>query len=254
MPKPENPGKPGNGKPWHADQVKVDSKDGMSNGDDTVVAGEGDFSDPAEYPTDYNWSVKTYGGNDTVDLHNVTGVENSAELGDGNDLFIDSPYNDTVNLGDGNDTAVMTSGMGYVTGGAGDDVIKVYIEQFMNPPTPPSDPGGPFWLSVGGGSEKKGSDSDSVQFYMSADRIDNTQYDEVIAQAFEDWKDGTIDPAFTMPRGELHLGEVTAAEGLDPMNILIQTDVENLQIIKQVSDNPADDVLIYDSNNPIEIA
>lgn len=243
MPKPDNPG----GFP-HGDQVTVDRKDGMSDGDDTVVAGEGQFDDPNEYPLGHNWTVKTYGGHDTVDLRNVTGVENSAELGDGNDLYKDSPFNDTVDLGKGNDVAEMTSGMGYVDGGAGDDVIKVYIEEFMNPPEPPHDPGGPFWLSVGGGSEKKGSDSDTVQFYMSADRIENTQYDEVVAQAFDDWKAGTIDPAFTMPRGELHLGEVTAAAGLEPMSILVQTDVETLQIINQDTDE-----VVYDSS-AIEIA
>jgi hypothetical protein len=235
----------------HNEGVNIDRKDGMSDADDTVVAGEGQFADPNEYPLDYNWGVKTYGGNDEINLRNVDGVENRIDAGDGNDRVYDSPHNDTIDLGSGDDIAEMTTGMGRVDGGAGDDTIKVYIEEFMDPNyQPPYDPGGPFWLNIGGGSNKGKApgDNDTVQLYMSADRIENTQYDEVIAQAFDDFKAGNIGSEFLMPRGELHLGEVTAAAGLERVDILLQTDVENLQIINQDSGE-----VVYDSNNPIEI-
>jgi hypothetical protein len=237
MPKPVFP---------HEDRVTVDRKDGMSDNDDTVVAGDPPFDDPNEYPLDYNWTVKTYGGDDTVNLRNVTGVENAIETKDGNDLVQDSPFNDTIDLGKGDDLADMTSGMGYVAGGEGNDTIKVYLEQFMNPPEPPSDPGGPFWLNISGGSDKKDDTSiDTLQLYMTEDQVN--EYSTVISQAFEDWKAGTIDPTFTMPQGQLHLGEVTIAAGSDPVSILINEDVENLQIINQDSG----DQVVYDYLNPI---
>lgn len=240
MVKPDKPPKPDDGDMFpHENQITIS---GTSDADEIVV-GEDPYIGE-DYPTSYNYTVNSYEGNDIINLRLVTGVENRIDSDDDDDVVLDSPFNDTISLGAGNDIAFMSSGMGYVSGEAGNDTIKVLMVPFLDPPDPPYDPGGPFWLNVVGGSNKRkeGPDFDTLELHMSVAQIG--EYATTIVDEFEIWI------ALTSPATpSLELAEVTAAMS-KPISILINTDIENLRIV-EVIDNQ--ETLLYDHHAGINL-
>jgi serralysin len=102
---------------------------------------------------DFNtYFIRTYGGNDVVDLSNVTRdstnlyQSNFVFLGAGNDVFIgnswgneisDGPGNDTILLGDsfsGGNNVIMGAGNDYIVGGAGlHDTLSFDSNIYLDP-------------------------------------------------------------------------------------------------------------------------
>jgi Ca2+-binding RTX toxin-like protein len=91
--------------------------------DDRIKVGADDF---------YTYFIRTYGGNDLVDLSNVTRNDsnlyqsNFVFLGAGNDVFIGNPWGNEISDGPGNDIILLGDsfwGGNNVTMGAGNDYI-----------------------------------------------------------------------------------------------------------------------------------
>ena len=174
-----------------------------TNGDDDIFASE-----------QMNTRVLAFSGDDLVVLTEA-GVENYVDAGSGNDSVFDSPFYDKIILRDGNDMVTHTGGNDFISGGSGDDVFEAYLEQALNPPALPYDPGKPYVTRI------EGDDGiDNMIFYMTEEQI-TAGYVEAIAGAFENWDH----------EGELDL--IVATHDLDqPLNIIL-LDIELLTIINQ---------------------
>ncbi len=192
------------GKPWHADIEVIKG----TKGDDYLVAYD-----------QLNTQVRAFSGDDVVDLTQA-GIQNYVDAGSGNDYVKDSPFYDTIRLGDGNDNATHTGGNDITVGDRGSDFFEIYVEQVLNAPTPPYDPGGPFVTIIDGGD-----DGDTARFIMTQEQIE-AGYEDAIAEAFENWRN-------TDPTGELDLNLATAT--LDqPLNIIL-LDIEALEIVNSTT-------------------
>jgi Ca2+-binding RTX toxin-like protein len=174
-----------------------------TKGDDEIFASE-----------QMNTRVQAFSGDDLVDLTEA-GVENNVDAGSGNDSVFDSPFYDKIVLRDGNDMVTHTGGNDYISGGDGDDVFVAYLEQALNPPALPYDPGKPYVTRI------EGDDGiDNMTFHMTEEQI-TAGYVEAIAAAFENWDH----------EGELDLR--VATQNLNqPLNIIL-LDIEVLTIVDQ---------------------
>jgi len=78
----------------------------------------------ASQATDKAMSVKTAGGNDSIDLRSVTSVGAGAtvDTGAGDDTVWGTAGNDSIKLGDGRDTVYSSAGADVITLGGGNDV------------------------------------------------------------------------------------------------------------------------------------
>ncbi len=146
-----------------------------TNGDDELFAIGG-----------ANTHVLALPGDDLVFL--AYGVKNHVDAGSGHDYVSDSPFYDKILLRDGNDMATHTGGNDFISGGNGDDVFEVDLEQVLNPPTPPYDPGKPYVTRIEGGDG-----TDVVEFWMTEEQAEEG-YDAAILEAFENWDyEGDLD-------------------------------------------------------------
>ena len=183
------------GASWHSN---VDVITG-TNGDDVLYAAE-----------DANTYVLAFSGHDLVLL--AYGVKNYVDAGAGNDYVLDSPFYDKIVLRDGNDRAVHTGGNDFISGGDGDDVFEVDLEQVLNPPTPPYDPGKPYVTRI------EGDDGfDVVELLMTEEQVQEG-YHAAIVEAFENWD----------YEGDLDLRVATGSLS-KPLDIIL-LDIEYLQI------------------------
>ena len=159
------------GQSWHSD---VDVIVG-TRGDDLLCACE-----------DANTYVLAFSGDDLVLL--AYGLKNYVDAGAGHDYVSDSPFYDKIVLRDGNDRATHTGGNDFISGGDGDDVFEVDLEQVLNPPTPPYDPGKPYVTRI------EGDDGyDVVEFWMTEEQVQEGYYTAIV-EAFENWDyEGDLD-------------------------------------------------------------
>jgi Ca2+-binding RTX toxin-like protein len=184
------------GASWHSN---VDVIRG-TNGDDVLCACE-----------DANTYVLAFSGDDLVLL--AYGLKNYVDAGAGNDYVLDSPFYDKIVLRDGNDRATHTGGNDFISGGNGDDVFEVDLEQVLNAPTPPYDPGKPYVTRI------EGDDGfDVVEFWMTEEQVQEGYY-AAIVEAFENWDyEGDLD--LSMATGSLS----------KPLDIIL-LDIEYLHIV-----------------------
>jgi len=170
-----------------------------TKGDDVLCAAE-----------DANTRVLAFSGHDLVLL--AYGVENDVDAGAGNDYVLDSPFYDKIVLRDGNDRATHTGGNDFISGGNGDDVFEVDLEQVLNPPAPPYDPGKPYVTRIEGDDG-----TDVVEFLMTEEQVQEGYY-AAIVEAFENWD----------YEGDLDLRVATGSLS-KPLDIIL-LDIEYLQI------------------------
>ena len=193
-----------NGKPWHADIVNIRG----TKGDDELAAYD-----------QLNTQVRTFAGNDTIDLTEAGG-QNYVDAGSGDDYVIDSPFYDTIRLGDGNDTATHTGGNDFTVGDRDSDLFEIYVDQVITAPDPPYDVGGPLVTRIDGGDGE-----DTARFIMTQERVD-AGYAEAITEAFLNWRQQD-------PTGELDLNVATGL--LDPPLNIILADIEALEMVNSTT-------------------
>jgi len=191
------------GMPWHSDLVNIKG----TKGDDYVVAQD-----------QHNYQVRTFAGNDTIDLTEAGG-QNKVDASRDNDTVKDSPFYDTIRLGDGDDTASHTGGNDIIAGDNGNDLFEIYVAQILTAPAPPYDVGGPFITRIDGGD---GIDTARVVLTLETD----PGYKEAIIEAFENWRQ-------TDPTGELDLNVATGSFS-QPLNIIL-FDLERLEIADSIT-------------------